>query len=159
MARMLRSHASIAMENIVLWHERDISHSSTERMYLPDNFGILFYSLERLSDTVDDLIFHQEVIEERVKSQHGYLSSYYLHYLIEKTDLKREDLYYHVQEAAFAAAKSGQTETFHTSLVEAMSKLGFSIELESPNFEQVKKIYLNEVDRVFERSFTLYPLP
>lgn len=159
MARVLRSHATIAMENIVLWHERDISHSSTERMYLPDNFGVLYYSLERLNDTMRDMVFHTENIEGRVQKQQGYLSSYYLHHLIEKTNLKREDLYYYVQEASFAAAKSGKTETFHETLVDAMKELGFSLDLKTPDFSQVKNIYLKEVDRVFERSFNLYPIP
>lgn len=159
MARILRSHALIAMENTILWHERDISHSSTERMYLPDNFGVLYYALERLADTVQDLVFHQEVIEDRVKSQHGYLSSYYLHYLIENTDLKREDLYYHVQEASFKAAQTGKAETFHESLTESIKEVGYSMNLNTPDFAEIKNIYLKEVDKVFERSFNLYPIP
>lgn len=159
MARMLRSHTSIAMDNIVLWHERDISHSSAERMYLPDNFGILFYSITRMTDTIRDMVFHQDVIENRVKNEQGYLSSYYLHHLIEVTSFKREELYYFVQEAAFAAAQSGKTEAFHESLVAAMDKEGHKLNLPIPDFNEIKKIYLKEVDKVFERSFMLYPLP
>ena len=88
MARLLRSHATIAGENIVLWHERDISHSSAERLYLPDNLGILYYALERLEDMARHLVFHREVIEDKVKNQYNYLSSYYLHCLISSTDIK-----------------------------------------------------------------------
>jgi len=159
MARMLRSHVQIAMDNTLLWHERDISHSSAERMYLPDNFGIMAYALDRMSSTVRDLVFHQEVIEERVKNEHGYLSSFYLHHLIEHTDIKREDLYYYVQEAAFAAAKDGKAETFHNTLTNAMAKLDYKINLPSPSFDQIKNIYLKEVDAVFKRSLESYPLP
>ena len=159
MARMLRSHVQIAMDNTLLWHERDISHSSAERMYLPDNFGIMAYAIDRMADTVRDLVFHQEVIEKRVKNEHGYLSSYYLHHLIEHTNIKREELYYYVQEAAFAAAKDGKAETFHNTLTSAMDKLGHKIDLPSPSFEQIKSIYTKETEAVYRRSLEQYPLP
>ncbi len=159
MARMLRSHQMIAAENIVLWHERDISHSSAERMMLPDNFGILFYALDRLKDTVRDLVFHKEKIEARVMEGHNYLSSYYLHHLIEKTDFKREDLYYYVQEAAFKGAEAKSAEVFHESLVEIMKEKGHTIDLPKPTFDEIKNIFTKHVDQVFNRSLELYPLP
>lgn len=157
MARMLRGHVMVAHENIVLWHERDISHSSAERMMLPDNFGILFYALSRLRDTVRDLVFHQDKIEGRVNEGHNYLSSYYLHYLLEKTNFKREDLYYYVQEAAFKGAEAKSAEVFHASLVELMKEKGFDVELPKPTFEEIKKIFTKHVDTVFSRSLELYP--
>jgi len=158
MARTLRSHMLIASENIILWHERDISHSSAERMMLPDNFGILFYSLERLRDTVRDLVFHNEVIEKRVMEGHNYLSSYYLHYLIEKTDFKREDLYYYVQEAAFKGQEAKSAEVFHESLVSIMGEKGFKVDLPRPTFDEIKNIFTKHVGDVFSRSLKLYPL-
>lgn len=159
MARMLRSHQLIAAENIVLWHERDISHSSAERMMLPDNFGILFYAITRLSDTVRDLVFHREKIEARVMEGHNYLSSYYLHHLIEKTDFKREDLYYYVQEAAFKGAEAKSAEVFHESLVEIMKEKGHTIDLPKPTFDEIKNIFTRHVNHVYNRSMELYPLP
>lgn len=158
MARMLRSHQLIAAENIILWHERDISHSSAERMMLPDNFGILFYALERMKDTVRDLVFHKEKIEGRVMEGHNYLSSYYLHYLIEKTNFKREDLYYFVQEAAFKGAEAGSAEVFHSTLVSLMEEKGYKLDLPNPTFEEIKKIFTKHVGDVFARSMALYPL-
>lgn len=159
MARVLRSHTMIGLENIVLWHERDISHSSAERLMLPDNLGVLFYSLQRLGDTVRDLVFHNEKIEARVMEGHTYLSSYYLHYLIEKTDFKREDLYYYVQEAAFEGDKASSAEVFHEALVKTMAEKGFKVDLPRPTFEEIKKIYMRHVDKVFSRSLELYPIP
>lgn len=158
MARMLRSHMMIASENIVLWHERDISHSSAERMMLPDNFGILFYALSRLRDTVRDLVFHNEKIEGRVMEGHNYLSSYYLHHLIKGTDFKREDLYYYVQEAAFKGAEAGSAEVFHETLVKIMAEKGHQIDLPKPTFEEIKKIFTKHVGEIFSRSLMLYPL-
>ncbi len=158
MARVLRSHTLIAAENIVLWHERDISHSSAERLMLPDNFGVLFYSLARLRDTVRDLVFHNEKIESRVMEGHNYLSSYYLHHLIENTNFKREDLYYYVQEAAFKGAEAGSAEVFHESLVKIMDEKGYKIELPRPTFDEIKNIFTKHVGHIFSRSLMLYPL-
>ncbi len=159
MARMLRSHVPIAQDNIVLWHERDISHSSTERFYLPDNLGILYYALERLDDTVKNLVFHQDAIENKVKEGHNYLSSYYLHYLIEKTSIKREELYHHVQQAAFEGQKSSSAEVFHQTLIKTMQDKGHTIDLPSPSFQEIKNIFLKHVDKIYQRSLTTYPLP
>jgi len=151
MARMLRSHMQIATDNIVLWHERDISHSSAERFFLPDNFGILFYALGRLTSTVENLVFHKEEIERKVKDNSTYLSSYYLHHLIETTNFKREDLYMIVQEAAFSGQEANTAETFHETLKELLAKKDVKLELERPTFDQIKKIYLKHSEAVFAR--------
>ncbi|MDE5041464.1 adenylosuccinate lyase, partial [Francisella tularensis subsp. holarctica] len=82
MARMLISHVYIALENCVLCHERDISHSSAERFYLPDNFGIMVYDLRRMKNTIDNLVVQRDIIEDRVRSNSDYLSSFYLHFLV-----------------------------------------------------------------------------
>ena len=163
MARVLRSHVIMAQENTVLWHERDISHSSCERIYLPDNLGILYYSLERLTNTLSDLVFHNDIIEKKVRlgleGGHSYLSSYYLHNLIEKTDLKREELYYDVQNAAFEGQAKNSAKAFHNNLIQIMQKKGYSIKLPTPTFEEVKNIFLKSVDDVFSRSLEKYPIP
>ncbi|RLA61370.1 MAG: adenylosuccinate lyase [Epsilonproteobacteria bacterium] len=157
MARILKSHMSMAMENCVLWHERDISHSSTERMYLPDNFGILFYSLTRLESTMNNLNFHNEVMEGRVEETFVYLSSYYLHHLIEKTDFTREELYKIVQEAAFEGNKDNSVEVFFSTLKKSLEEKGQKLDLPNPSFDEIKNIYLGHVDAVFSRSLEVYP--
>ncbi|MBT3586138.1 MAG: adenylosuccinate lyase [Halobacteriovoraceae bacterium] len=158
MARMLRSHNLIALDNIVLWHERDISHSSAERFYLPDNFGILFYALGRLKNTVDNLAFHNEVIEDRVNRTATYLSSYYLHHLIQKTDFSRDDLYKVVQEAAFSGGQSNTAEDFHKILMGLMEIKGITLDLPKPDLDEIKRIFTSQVDNVFKRSLKAYPL-
>lgn len=160
MARFLRSHLSMALENIVLWHERDISHSSTERLYLPDHLGILYYSLERLTKTVNQLEFHQDVIEQRVQNNFGYLSSFYLHQLIEKTSTTREELYSIVQMAAFKGQEEKDPKVFLQVLQKGLEDKGHKApELPLPTFDEAKKIYLKHVDQIFERSFKTYPTP
>jgi adenylosuccinate lyase len=150
MARMLRSHVSIALENCVLWHERDISHSSAERFYLPDNFGIMVYTLRRMKNTIDNLVVQKDVIEDRVKGTSAYLSSFYLHFLIANTEFMREYCYKIVQQVAFEL-KAG--ESFSTKL-QSIMKSEHSIELNVPemDFDGIKKTYLKEIDNVFERS-------
>lgn len=157
MARMLRSHISVALDNIVLWHERDISHSSTERMYLPDSFGLLLYSISRLSSTVDNLIFNEENITKRVFENCTYLSSYYLHYLIESTDFKRDDLYALVQEASFEASKSQSAEVFHQSLTKLLEERNTKLELPIPTESEIKNIFLKSTNKVFDRVLKSYP--
>ncbi|PIK16686.1 adenylosuccinate lyase [Halobacteriovorax sp. JY17] len=157
MARMLRSHMSIALDNIVLWHERDISHSSTERMYLPDAFGILQYSLTRLKSTVENLVFNEEAITNRVFENCTYLSSYYLHHLIESTNFKRDDLYTLVQQASFEASKTQSAEVFHQSMQRLLKEKGTTLELATPSKQEIKNIFLKTTDKVFERVTTAYP--
>jgi adenylosuccinate lyase len=161
MARILRSHVNIAMDNCMLWHERDISHSSAERLYLPDNFGILYYSLKRLGDTIENLQFHHSEIEGKVKKTFAYLSSYYLHELIEKTDLHRETLYEIVQKAAFEGQinTKNSEDVFFTTLTEILNKKGISLDLPRPDFSEIKKIYLKHTNDIFKRVTTLYPSP
>jgi adenylosuccinate lyase len=104
MARMLRSHVIPALENCALWHERDISHSSVERMLLPDHFGILAYALRRMKTVVENLVIDRARIEAKVETNEKIYSSYVLHKLIElNPSTKREELYEAVQAAFFRA--------------------------------------------------------
>lgn len=118
MARMLRSYQQVAMDNTLLWHERDISHSSAERFYLPDMFGILLYSIERMANTVDDLVVDKETMLSKVTANFKHLSSFVLHKLIEVSNNTREDLYRVVQSASF---ESKDRTSFFNHLEENLS--------------------------------------
>jgi adenylosuccinate lyase len=126
-------------------------------MYLPDSFGILAYSLKRLNSTAENLIFNKEVISNRVFDNYTYLSSYYLHHLIEHTDIKRDNLYSIVQEASFEAAKHQSANAFHESLQDLLKKEGVELQLPSPDKEEIKKIFLRSTDDVFKRVLLAYP--
>lgn len=102
-ARIIRSHVSMALDNINLWHERDISHSSAERIYLPDAFGLVLYSIDRLESTIANLVVDTQVMENKVENTFKHLSSITLHKLIEVSENTREDLYKKVQQASFDA--------------------------------------------------------
>jgi len=161
MARILKSHANIALENIPLWHERDISHSSAERLMLPDHFGILQYVLKRLNGTLENGIFKTENIEQRVLSQFAYLSSYYLHDLIKNTDIKREELYYFVQQAAFQTQSHSngvpKPESFTNHLSQVLKEKGINYQPKHSTVEEIRRIYLKSVDEVFQRVRNQYP--
>ncbi len=153
-ARMIRSHLTVAHENNALWHERDISHSSAERMFLPDNLGLTFYALRRLSSTVENLVLNTERIQEKVLNNFSYLSSYVLHRLIEENPHSREEIYKLVQEASF----NGKTlEEFKNILKMSplTSNTDFSF-LDKLDTTNIRNIYLKHVDGVFTRVKDLY---
>lgn len=103
LSRLIRSHVEVALQNNVLWHERDISHSSTERLYLPDHFGLITYAVRRMTSTVRDLELHREKIEAKALENFSALSSYILHEMILLNSTSREELYAFIQEASFTA--------------------------------------------------------
>ncbi|MBN21041.1 MAG: adenylosuccinate lyase [Bdellovibrionaceae bacterium] len=101
-ARLLRSYAQAAHENVSLWHERDISHSSVERVVLPDATIIADYGIRRMTQVIDRL----EVLSDRVKQNLNRVgqtvySGHFLMKLVEK-GASREDAYYWIQQAAIA---------------------------------------------------------
>ncbi|MBT3235246.1 MAG: adenylosuccinate lyase [Bdellovibrionales bacterium] len=158
-ARTMKSHLSIAMDNIVLWHERDISHSSAERLYLPDNLGLLSYALSRLERTVNNLELDQEQIEHRVTTDRSYCSSYYLHQLITQCDRPREELYLIVQEAAFNSASSNDEFGFGKTLASLLDERGITADIPMMTDLEVRKIFLDSSKSVFKRVESSYPVP
>lgn len=100
LARLLRSYSSAAMENIALWHERDISHSSVERVIFPDAFILCDYALDRMSQVIDNLSVQKERMKQNMELSQGQLfSSHVLLVLVEK-GLSREEAYAHVQRVS-----------------------------------------------------------
>lgn len=152
LSRYLRSHLVLALENSILWHERDISHSSAERLFLPDHFGILTYALDRFTTTMDMLDIDSHTIEEKVLTNTHYLSSYYLHFLIKNCQsISREELYAIVQKASFAPEAKSNPEKFSSEIAKELKKKNLEIELPSVNKEGLKNIYLKSVDHIFNR--------
>src|SRR5207248_106941 len=75
LARILRGNAIAAMEDINLWHERDISHSSVERMIAPDSTMLLYYMLVKLNGVLKDIVVNNENIENNLNRTHGLIHS------------------------------------------------------------------------------------
>ncbi len=104
-ARILRGYAGTAMENQALWHERDISHSSAERVILPDATILLDYALRKMAGLIEGLVVRPERMLENIERGLGlHASSRVLDALVDG-GLRREDAYACVQRAALAAAE------------------------------------------------------
>jgi len=101
MSRLLRSYALAAMENVALWHERDISHSSVERVIWPDAFHLADYMLLKFDYLISDMVINKEKMLENLDFTKGLIySQKVLLELVEKYGLKREEAYALVQEKA-----------------------------------------------------------
>jgi adenylosuccinate lyase len=105
LARLLRGYAGAALENQPLWHERDISHSSAERVILPDATILLDYMLVKSATLVEGLVVRSERMRENIERGLGlHASSRVLVVLVERAGLSREEAYAIVQRAALRAA-------------------------------------------------------
>src|SRR5450756_216486 len=105
LARLLRGYASAALENQPLWHERDISHSSAERVLLPDATILLDYMLAKMTGLVDGLVVWPERMRENIERGLGlHASSRVLLSLVEQAGMAREDAYLVVQRNSLRAA-------------------------------------------------------
>jgi adenylosuccinate lyase len=108
-ARLLRGYATAALENVALWHERDISHSSVERVVLPDATILLDYALARMTRLVGGLVVDADRMRDNLDSTQGLVYSQAVLLALVETGLSRDDAYRIVQRAALEAWDSGAT--------------------------------------------------
>ena len=102
LARVLRGNALAAMENVALWHERDISHSSVERVILPDSTTLLDYMLVKLTDITDRLLVYPDRMKTNIAASKGLTFSQAVLLALTKKGLTREKAYAIVQRNAMA---------------------------------------------------------
>ena len=103
LARLLRANAGAALENVALWHERDISHSSVERVILPDSTILLDYMLHRMSDILEGLRVYPERMRENMERSFGLMYSQRVLLRLTETGLPRQQAYELVQRNAMRA--------------------------------------------------------
>lgn len=108
LARVLRGHALAAMENVALWHERDISHSSAERIILPDATILLDYMLDKLAALVAGLKVDAARMRANLDLTHGLIHSQQVLLLLVEKGVAREDAYRWVQRNALEAWRTGR---------------------------------------------------
>ncbi|MEI8102667.1 MAG: adenylosuccinate lyase [Chlorobium sp.] len=106
LARVVRSNSIAAMENVALWHERDISHSSVERIIMPDSTIALCYMLRTFSEAVDTLLVYPERMEENFNSSYGLTTSQTVLLALTAKGLTREVAYKLVQRNAMESWSS-----------------------------------------------------
>src|SRR5918997_693837 len=107
MARLLRGYAVTGLENIALWHERDISHSSAERVVLPDSSITLDYMLAKATTLIEGLVVYPERMLENLQATGGLVFSQQLLLALTQAGVSREEAYRWVQRSAMRAWEGG----------------------------------------------------
>jgi adenylosuccinate lyase len=139
LSRVVRAAAVPAMENVTLWHERDISHSSVERMLLPDATSTLAFMLERVRAVIADLVVYPERLRRNLDQSGGLWASEGILLALVGQGLGRQDAYVLVQRCAMKAFE-GQGE-FRTLLQD------------DPDIR--KHLSAEEIDREFDLNHAL----
>lgn len=150
LARIVRAAVTPAMENVTLWHERDISHSSVERMIAPDATITLDFALSRLTGLIDKLVVYPEKMAHNLNATGGLHNSQRLLLALTQAGMSREDAYRVVQRCAMAAwrenlsfldqikADCDITDYLDTATLESLFDLGY---------------HTKHVDTIFNRVF------
>jgi len=145
LARVVRGYALVGLENIALWHERDISHSSAERVVLPDAFLAVDYMLDRFAWLVHGLVVREDRMRENVDASHGLYFSQRLLLSLVESGLGRNDAYRVVQRHAM---RSWDESLDFRTLVAADAELAKRVDLDAV-FDASP--YTRHVATVFER--------
>ena len=150
LARMIKSNAQASLDNIALWHERDISHSSVERIIAPDSCILIDYMLNRMKNILDGLIVYPERMLENINRTHGLIYSQRVLLALIDKGVPRDDAYVMVQRNAMRSWEEGLD--FRTLL---MGDPGISQHLNSEELARLFDIsyHLKHVETLFERVF------
>jgi adenylosuccinate lyase len=145
LARVVRAGASVGLENVALWHERDISHSSAERIVVPDAFLAVDYMLDRLAWLLEGLVIRTERMRENLDASHRLYFSQRLLLALVEAGLSRDDAYRLVQRHAMRAWDEGLD---FPELARADAEIAGRVDLDVV-FDL--GAYTRHVDVVFER--------
>jgi len=148
LARVLRGNALSAMENNALWHERDISHSSVERIILPDSCILVHYMLGKTCELMENLLVYPANMMKNIELTHGLVFSQALLLQLTKSGLSREQAYALVQQEAMKSLETGSdflgnvlgNKEISSAIAESEIKDIFSYER-----------YLRNVDYIYKR--------
>ena len=145
LARVVRANAVVGLENVALWHERDISHSSAERVVLPDSFLAVDYALDRFAWLVEGLVVRPERMRANLDGSHGLYASQRLLLALVESGLERDDAYRRVQRHAMRAWDEDRD---FATLVRGDDALASRVDLDGVF---ALDAYVAHVDTVFER--------
>lgn len=150
LARLLRANAMAALDNVALWHERDISHSSVERVIFPDSFCALDHMVRRFTRIVRDLVVHPDRMQQNLERSRGVIFSGTVLLQLAKHGVAREEAYVWVQRNAMRSHDE-QVE-FKNLLLDDTDVMGVLTR------DEVNKMFdlavqLRHVDKIFDRVF------
>jgi adenylosuccinate lyase len=150
LARLLRGNAVAAMENVALWHERDISHSSVERIIFPDSTILTDYLLDKTATLIEKLVVYPERMQENLELTHGLIYSGELLLELVANNVTREDAYRWVQRNAMRVWDEGGS--FKEKV---LSDADITKRCTPKDIEKVfdSGRLVRNVDRIFERVF------
>jgi adenylosuccinate lyase len=150
MARTVRANSIVGLENVALWHERDISHSSAERIVLPDSSSALDYILAKTASLLDGLVVYPENMLKNLNATRGLIFSGQLLLALTQKGVAREDAYVFAQRNAMKVwDEGGEFRDLIAADKDITDKL---------SAEEVERIfsyehYLRNVGKVFARVF------
>ena len=148
-SRVIRGYITTAYENIPLWHERDISHSSAERIMLPDVTIALDYALNRFTNIVDRLTVYEDNMRNNIDKTYGLIFSQRVLLALINKGMVREEAYDKVQPKAM---ESWETKTPFRELIEQDSSITDVLSSEELDDCFDPKHHLNQVDTIFARA-------
>jgi adenylosuccinate lyase len=148
LARVIRGNAMAALENVALWHERDITHSSVERVIIPDSCILLDYMLAQFTSVLDRLLVYPDRMLKNLNATHGLVFSQEVMLALTKKGMKREDAYRIVQDRAMDVWQSGKDFRELVGQAEEVRKLLSEKEL-NELFDPSRS--LKHVDAIFRR--------
>jgi adenylosuccinate lyase len=162
LCRMIRSYSIPAMENVALWHERDISHSSVERFILPDGFITTDFMLHRLNSVIDKLVVYPENMMKNLNLTGGLVFSQRVLLELPKKNVSREDAYKIVQRNAMKvwadiqqgkSALNSDGESLYLQYLLEDEELGLKLSEEAIRECFDYGYYTKNVDNIFARVF------
>jgi adenylosuccinate lyase len=150
LARLVRSNCLAAMENMALWHERDISHSSVERVIAPDSTILIDYMLHRLTGIINGLVVHPDRMSENLNKTKGLIFSQQILIRLAEKGVERQTAYVMVQRNAMKVWDTGHDFKHLIMEDEEIAKY-----LDKAEIEEVFNLdyHLKHVDDIFERVF------
>lgn len=153
-ARVIRGHSLVGLENVALWHERDISHSSAERVVLPDASIALDYILHKATNLIAGLVVHPERMLQNLQLTRGLVFSGQLLLALTQKGVSREDAYEWVQRNAMKVWD--ENENFQ-ELLKKDADINSHLSSEEIDGAFTFDTYLRNVDTIFERVFAVVP--
>jgi adenylosuccinate lyase len=152
LARMVRGYVTPALENVALWHERDISHSSVERYIGPDATITLDFALGRLTGVIDKLLIYPERMQKNLDRMGGLVHSQRVLLALTQAGISREDSYRIVQRNAMKVWESDGTESL-MELLKADADVSAKMSAEEIEDRFNLDYHFKHIDTIFERVF------
>lgn len=148
LARLIRGHSITALENVALWHERDISHSSAERMILPDASLGLDYMMSLMTGIITDMVVHEDRMMQNLESTRGLVFSPRVMLLLVEQGVDRDDAYDAVQRNSM---KSWDKELDFRELIKTDPTVSSKVSEQDLDDLFDYGFYLNHVDHIYAR--------